>query len=93
MSISSINSLSAGAGFSGGPGLSQPVSADQRALLQAVRTVNVAELLGPDTRLTYVRDSTTQQPVIRIVDKDSGDVVAQIPAEDVLRLADEFNGA
>jgi len=50
MSISSINnSLS---NLSGGPGLPQPVSADQRALLQAVRTVNLAELLGPDTRLS-----------------------------------------
>ena len=91
MSISSISN-SFNAGVSGGPGLPQPVSADQRALLGAVRSVNAAELLGPDNRLSFVKDRATQQPVIRVVSKDTGDVVAQIPSEDVLRMAEELNG-
>jgi uncharacterized FlaG/YvyC family protein len=39
-----------------------------------------------------VRDSATQEPVIRQVSKDTGDIVAQIPAKDVLRMAEELNG-
>jgi uncharacterized FlaG/YvyC family protein len=89
MSISSINPFSYQGGSSGLP---EPVSADQRALLQAVRTVNASALLGPDSKLTFVRDRATQQPVIRVVSKSTGDVVAQLPSEDVLRMAEELNG-
>lgn len=91
MPISSISN-SYSANIAGGTGLPQPVSANQRALLHAVNTVNAAELLGPDTKLSFIKDRTTQQPVIRVVNKDTGDVIAQIPSEDVLRMAEEFNG-
>jgi uncharacterized FlaG/YvyC family protein len=89
MSISSINNFSSPLGALGP---SQPVSPEQRSLLQAVRTVNASQLLGPDTKLTFVRDRVTEQPVIRVVSKSTGDVVAQLPSEDVLRMAEEVNG-
>lgn len=91
MDITSINSLSNSAGGYGTQ--AQPVNAEQRALIRAVRTVNSAELFGQDKQLTFVKDQVTQRPVIRIISKDTGDVVAQIPAENVLLLAEEVNGA
>jgi uncharacterized FlaG/YvyC family protein len=92
MSISSINNTSLNPGsYSSGLGPSQPVSADQRTLLEAVRSVNTAQLFGPDEILTFVRDRATARPVLRVVSKDTGDVIAQIPAENVLRMAEELN--
>ena len=92
MDISSINNLTASVAASASQSLPQPVGADQRALIQAVKSVNTAQLFGADKELTFVKDRVTQRPVVRIVSKDTGEVVAQIPAENVLLMAEEVNG-
>ena len=67
---------------------------DQRALIQAVKSVNSAQLLGQDKELTFIKDRETQKPVVRIVSKETGELVAQIPAENVLLMAEEVqNGS
>ena len=93
MDISSINNLTASITAYAGQPLPQPVGADQRALIQAVRSVNSAQLLGQDKELTFIKDRATQKPVVRIVSKDTGEVIAQIPAENVLLMAEELNGS
>jgi len=57
----------------------------QQAMIAAVRALNKSELLGSGRELKFTRDSQTQKMVIQIVDK-SGDVVSQIPPEEVLRI-------
>jgi uncharacterized FlaG/YvyC family protein len=57
----------------------------QQAMIAAVRALNKSELLGSGRELKFTRDSQTQKMVIQIVDK-SGDVVDQIPPEQVLRI-------
>jgi uncharacterized FlaG/YvyC family protein len=62
----------------------------QQAVVAAVRALNKSELLGGDRELLFTRDSQTQKMVIQIVDSKSGDVVDQIPPEQVLRLMANF---
>ena len=58
----------------------------QQAVVAAVRALNKSELLGSDRELQFTRDSQTQKMVIQIVDSKSGDVLNQIPPEQVLRI-------
>jgi uncharacterized FlaG/YvyC family protein len=92
MDTSSVNNLSAGVGLPTDVNLPPPATADQRALIQAVKAVNSAELFGSENEMTFVRDRTTNLPAVRIINKDTGDIVAQIPPEVVLQMADEANG-
>ncbi len=92
MDISSVNNLAASVGLPFDTNLPPPATADQRALIQAVKAVNSTELFGSENELTFVRDRTTNLPAVRIVNKDTGDIVAQIPPEVVLQMAEEVNG-
>lgn len=66
-------------------------SADQkpehREVIRAVRAINNAELFGEERQLRFQRDPETQRIVIRVVNRNTGEVVMQIPSEEVLRLA------
>ena len=66
-------------------------AAEKREIIQAVKAVNAAELFGAGSELTFVVDRVTQRPVIRLVDKVTKDVIRQIPAEYVLRMAEGVN--
>jgi flagellar protein FlaG len=66
------------------------ISQDNRNLVQAVKAVNGAELFGQSNELSYILDRNTHRTVVRIVNKDTREVVAQIPSETVLRLAEEI---
>jgi hemin uptake protein HemP len=67
------------------------IAPGDRALIQAIRAVNSAELLGYDNELSFVFDRHSGQPVVRIVNRETREVVQQIPAEYVLRMAEELN--
>jgi uncharacterized FlaG/YvyC family protein len=62
----------------------------QQAVIAAVRALNKSELLGSGREMQFTRDSQTQKMVIQIVDSKSGDVVDQIPPEQVLRIMANF---
>ena len=66
-------------------------AAETREVIQAVRAVNAAELLGTNSELTFLVDRGTQRPVIRLVDKETRDVIQQIPPEYVLRMAEDLH--
>ncbi len=59
---------------------------EHRELIQAVRSINAADLFGSSNELTFSLDHETQRPVIRIVDRETQEVVEQIPAEQVLHM-------
>jgi len=92
MDISSVNNLASSAAAVPTQTSGQPVSQDERAAIQAVKSMDTTELFGLDKELTFVRDFYTQKTVARIIDKSTGDIVAQIPPEDILRMAEEVNG-
>ena len=68
----------------------RPVPQDQRDLIHAIKAVNAAELFGQDNQVTFLLDRNTHKPVVRIVSKSTREVVAQIPTESVLRMAEEI---
>jgi uncharacterized FlaG/YvyC family protein len=61
-----------------------------QAVVAAVQALNKSELLGSDRELQFARDSQTQKMVIQIVDSRSGDVLDQVPPEQVLRIMANF---
>ena len=63
------------------------IVAQNRELIQAVKSVNAAEHFGLDNELTFVLDRHTQRPVIRVVNSKTKEVIQQIPSEYVLELA------
>lgn len=62
----------------------------QRELIQAVKAVNVAELFGQNSELTFVLDRETNRPLVRLIDRTTNEVIRQIPPEYVLRMAAEL---
>lgn len=61
-----------------------------QAVAAAVRTLNESGIVGPDRQVTFATDSATRELVIRVVDKQSKDVVVQWPSEYALNLAQEY---
>jgi len=59
-----------------------------RELIQAAKAVNSSDLLGRGNELTFSLDKGSGRMVIRLVNRKTREVVEQIPAEDVLRLAE-----
>lgn len=63
------------------------VAAQNRQLIQAVKSVNAAQHFGMDNELTFVMDRHSQRPVIRLVNSKTREVIQQIPPKYVLELA------
>ena len=64
--------------------------AENREVIQAVKAINGAAMLGQDNELMFHRDRHTQRMVIRLVNRTTGDVISQSPPEYVLRLAEQL---
>lgn len=94
MDITSVsgagNTLAASGVNPGVTSAPSPAAEDRRALIQAVRAVNAAELFGSENELSFAFDRKTRQAVVRIVDRKTRELVQQIPDEKVLRLAEEL---
>jgi flagellar protein FlaG len=61
-----------------------------RQIITAIRGLNKSEMLGQERQLAFSRDPETHRPVIQIVDRNTGDVLDQIPPETVLRIMQEM---
>lgn len=78
------------------PSVAQPVSSDSytkaedRELIKAVKALNAAELFGENNELTFVLDRQTHRVLVRIVDRETKEVVRQIPPEHALRMASDL---
>ena len=66
------------------------IQTENREIIQAVRAVNASANLGDNNELTFSLDRQTRRPVIRIVNRETNEVVLQIPNEQVLRLAEDL---
>jgi uncharacterized FlaG/YvyC family protein len=91
MDISLVSNFASEFGVAAQPAPQKP-GEDQRALIQAVKAVNAAEMFGQENELTFIIDRAAHIAVVRIVNKKSGEVVQQIPNEQVLKMAEESNG-
>ncbi|MEN6607595.1 MAG: flagellar protein FlaG, partial [Bryobacteraceae bacterium] len=57
------------------------IAAENREVIQAVKALSEAELFGQDSDLTYTFDRETQRIVVRVVDRETKDVIRQIPPD------------
>ncbi|MEO8129865.1 MAG: flagellar protein FlaG [Bryobacteraceae bacterium] len=69
------------------PLLRQP---EKKELIEAVRAVNKAELFGQDNELTFVLDRRSHKMLVRIVNKETRELVRQIPTEYLQYLASDL---
>jgi flagellar protein FlaG len=77
--------------------LGMPESPQQRGqyikqieLNHAMRAVNQSEMFGADKELTFVLDRETRRPLLRLVDRRTGEVIRQIPQEYLMRMAEDL---
>jgi flagellar protein FlaG len=73
------------------PATSTPVdkASQNREVVQAVKALNGSQMFGEDNELMFQQDRQTHRMVVRVVNRQTQELVSQIPAEYVLRLADD----
>jgi flagellar protein FlaG len=61
-----------------------------RTVVAAVRALNKSQLFGDQKQMLFARDQDTQKMVIRIVERNTGEVIDQIPTEQMLRILEDL---
>jgi uncharacterized FlaG/YvyC family protein len=78
-----------------GSGTPDQSELDRNELLRnastTVRTLNNLNI--PDREFAVVRDPQSQKFVVRVVDRNTGDVIDQFPPENILNLLSQFAAA
>jgi len=62
--------------------------AENKELIKTVKSIDASGLFGEGNELTFARDQDTKQPVIRLVDQRTNQVLWQVPPEYLLRMAE-----
>ena len=88
MDVTAISGATAGA-HTPAPVVPVDNGAEAREVVKAVKAVNGAEMFGPENELRFLKDPHTQRIVVRLINRKTSEVVTQVPAEYVLRLADD----
>lgn len=65
--------------------------ATDRQLVSAVQALNKSEFLGEERQLVYRRDPKTGAVMIQILNRGTGDVLDQMPAEVMLQLREALD--
>ncbi len=63
---------------------------DRRELIKAIKAINATEVFGSNYELTFVMDRFTSRPLMRIVDRQTHEVIRQFPSEYLVRLAEQM---
>ncbi|HLI87025.1 MAG TPA: flagellar protein FlaG [Bryobacteraceae bacterium] len=66
----------------------QPAQA--RDVVQAVKAVNASEMFGQENELVFQMDRQAKRMVVQIVNRQTKEVISQIPPEYVLRLSEDM---
>ena len=66
---------------------------ERRQLIQAVKALNATELFGQDNELIFGLDREGRRPVLRIVNRETRELVRQIPPEYALRMAEQIRSS
>ncbi len=87
MDVGAINRLVQPASAPVAP-VEQP--AEHREIIQAVKALNAAEMFGQENELLFHLDRQARRIVIQVVNRQTHEVVTQLPPEYVLRLAEDL---
>jgi flagellar protein FlaG len=88
MEVGKVDSYPQWAVVSAPAPVSSEIRAEQDKLIQAVRSVNESMLPGDNREMTYSVDPATRRIVFKLIDKETQDVIRQVPPEYLLRLAE-----
>ena len=64
--------------------------AERRDIVRAVTAINATELFGENYELTFVFDRHSKRTLIRIIDRETKEVIRQLPNEYALRIASQL---
>jgi uncharacterized FlaG/YvyC family protein len=64
--------------------------AQTRDVVQAVKALNSTEMFGEQNELVFQMDPQAKRMVMQIVNRQTKEVVSQIPPEYVLRLSEDM---
>ncbi|MFN0102122.1 MAG: flagellar protein FlaG [Bryobacteraceae bacterium] len=70
--------------------LDRQQATERRELVKAIKAINATEFFGENYELTFVLDRETRRPLMRIIDRETREVIRQLPPEYTLRLAEEM---
>ena len=59
-------------------------------LARAVKLLNQSKLFGDRRELSFRWDADAHRPIVRIVDRQSGEVIQEIPSQELLRMTAEM---
>jgi uncharacterized FlaG/YvyC family protein len=90
MDISSVNRTSQPLD-PGAPVAPAECATQTRDVVQAVKALNAAEMLGQDNELVFQMDRQARRMVVRLVNKKTKEAVSEIPPEYVLRMSEDLN--
>jgi uncharacterized FlaG/YvyC family protein len=62
-----------------------------RDVIQAVKALNQSEMLGQDNEMVFQMDRQAHRMVIQIINRNTKEVVSQIPPEYVLEMNEDLN--
>jgi uncharacterized FlaG/YvyC family protein len=65
-------------------------AAEHRPIFQAVKALNKTEMFGQDNQLVFQREPESKRMVIQVINRNTREVVSQIPEEYLLRLAEDL---
>lgn len=92
MDITAINRGATGM-HAPAPVISPDKTSENREVVQAVKALNGSEMFGQENELRFQKDPQSQRMVIRVVNRKTSEVVSQVPAEYVLRLAQDLKSS
>lgn len=91
MDVSSINSVQPLAATAPVAPV-QPTTA-QREVIQAVKALNATEMFGQENELLFQMDRPARRVVVQVVNRQTKEVISQVPPEYILRLAEDLRNS
>ena len=92
MDITAINRAATPGLHAPAPDIPVDRTAENREVIQAVKALNGAEMFGPENELRYQKDPQTHRIVLRVVNRQTSEIISQVPPEYVLRLVEDPKG-
>ncbi len=68
----------------------QETREENRDVIKAVKALNAAEKFGKDNELNFLMDRDSRKLLVRVVDRETKEVIRQLPPEHALRMAEEM---
>lgn len=77
--VGDATSAAASFAFQSGP--------SRRDLIDAVKAISATDIVGNRDELTFVFDRASQEAIVKVIDRQTNEVIMQVPAAYLLALA------